>query len=160
MKEFFEILLGDANASEFAAMMFFSLLAAVAMWLVMARTRNKESTRTPENWSWKFYWAENLKRQIGTVFLMFITLRLSQYSDWFKENGQLDMQKMVFVAIVVGLIADQLAMLFFKAKTKATTYIGEKIDDSTERLDSKIEEKSNKLENKIDEIKDSINDNK
>lgn len=100
------------------------------------KKRDPSSERTPEKFSWKFFWSDNLRQQVGTVILVFLSIRIAQYkvtSAW-----------AVPVAIIIGLISDQLAMLALKLKDKATQFLSKKID--------RVEDKVDAINDKVDEI--------
>lgn len=142
MKEFQSILLGNASVAEFTAAMFFALLTAGALALVRVRKRDVSSPRTPEAFSWKFFWQDNLKQIIGTLILIFLTIRIAQY--WVKPEWA------VYGAVIIGLISDQLAMLALKLKDKATSFLSKKIDRVGEKVDG--------VEDKVDALKEDIKD--
>lgn len=135
MKEFEQIILGNASSGQFAASLFFALLTASAMSLFRVKKRDVSSERTPEHFSWAFFWSDNFKQIIGTLILIFLTIRVSQY--WVKPEWT------VYGAVIIGLISDQLAMLALKVKDKATQFLSKKID---------------KVEDKVDAIKDTVDD--
>ncbi len=141
MKEFKEIILGNANAAQFLASMFFALLTAFALLMFRASKRDISSPRTPEEFSWKFLWSDNMRRNLGTIILIFLSIRIAQY--WVKPEWT------VYGAIIIGLISDQLAMLALKLKDKATQFLSKKIDKVEDKVDAlketvdKIDEKTN-----------------
>jgi hypothetical protein len=135
MKEFNQILLGTANGAQFFAWMFFAVITALALILFRVRKRDPASPRTPENFSWKFYWADNIKQNIGTIILIFLSLRVAQY----KIAGEW----MVPTSIIIGLISDQLAMLALKLKDKSTQFFSKQID---------------KVGHKVDDVKSDVDD--
>lgn len=137
MKDFKEVILGNMNTGLFGASMFFAILTAIALILFRVKKRDVNSDRTPEHFSWNFFWSDNFKQQIGTLILIFLCIRVSQYyvkPEW-----------LVYSAILIGLISDQLAMLALKLKDKATQFLSKKID--------KVEDKVDAVKEVVDEIK-------
>lgn len=149
MKEFESIILGNASVAEFCAALLFALLTAGAMALFRVKKRDVSSDRTPEEFSWRFFWSDNFKQIIGTLIFIFLTIRVAQY--WVKPTW------MVYGAIIIGLISDQLAMLFLKVKDKATSYLSKKIDTVGDKVDS-VDIKVDALKDDIKEIKDNKTD--
>lgn len=145
MKEFQSILLGNANVAEFLAAMFFALLTAGGLALVRVKKRDVSSARTPEAFSWRFFWQDNFRQIIGTLILIFLTIRIAQY--WVKPEWA------VYGAVIIGLISDQLAMLALKLKDKATSFLSKKIDRVGEKVDG-VEDKVDALKEDIKDIKD------
>jgi cell division protein FtsW (lipid II flippase) len=145
MKEFQSIILGNASVAEFLAAMFFALLTAGGLALVRVKKRDVSSPRTPEEFSWKFFWNDNFRQIIGTFILIFLTIRIAQY--WIKPEWA------VYGAVIIGLISDQLAMLALKLKDKATSFLSKKIDRVGEKVDG-VEDKVDALKEDIKDIKD------
>lgn len=140
MKEFNQILLGTANAAQFFAWMFFAVITALALILFRVRKRDPASPRTPENFSWKFYWEDNIKQNIGTIILIFLSIRMAQY--------KIAVQWMVPLSVVIGLISDQLAMLALKLKDKATQLLSKKID----KVGAKVDDVKTDMDNVKDDV--------
>lgn len=147
MNEFKQILLGNANGAEFAAAFFFAILTSSALALFRVKKRNVESERSPEHFSWSFFWSDNIKQILGTIILIFLTIRISQY--WIKPEWA------VYGAVVIGLISDQLALLFLKVKDKATQFLSKKIDKVGDKVDS-VDVKVDAIKEEIKEIKKDI----
>ncbi len=144
MQEFKEIILGSTSGAMFAAAMLFSLLTAAAMALFRVRKRDVASERTPEHFSWSFFWSDNFKQIIGTFILIFLTIRVSQY--WVKPEWT------VYGAVIIGLISDQLALLFLKIKDRATQFLSKKIDKVGDKVDN-VDIKVDAIKEEIKEIK-------
>lgn len=141
MKEFQQIILGNASAAQFMASMVFALLTAFALLMFRASKRDIASERTPEHFSWRFLWSDNFKRNIGTIVLIFLSIRIAQY--WIKPEWT------VYGAIIIGLISDQLAMLALKLKDKATQFLSKKIDKVEDKVDA-LQETVDKIDQKTD----------
>lgn len=120
MKEFNQLILGNATIAEFAAAMLFALFTAFGLLMFRVSKRDPSSPRTPEEFSWRFLWSDTMRRNIGTIMLIFLTIRIAQY--WVKPEWT------IYGAIIIGLISDQLAMLALKLKDKVTQYLSKKID--------------------------------
>lgn len=115
LKIFYDTLIGNANIGEWAAAMFFALLMHSALLLFRAKTRDKKSERTPEHWSWSFFWKDTAPQIIGTIILIFLFIRVLQFV--------FDPKWLVAVAVAVGLCADLLIYfaLLIKKKIKQKT---------------------------------------
>lgn len=100
MKEFYSIIIGNATVWQWAASMFFALLTQSAMLMLRAKKRDVNSERTPQKWSWSFFWKDTAQQIIGTVILIFLFIRVLQF--W------IDPKWLVAVALAVGLSSDQL----------------------------------------------------
>lgn len=137
MKEFLQILLGNATGAQFAAAMFFALLTSSGMALSRVKKRDVSSDRTPEHFSWQFFWSDNFRQIIGTLILVFLTIRISQY--WVKPEWA------IYGSVIIGLISDQLALLALKVKDKATEFLSKKID--------RVETKVDAIKETVEEIK-------
>ena len=144
MKEFKEIILGNSSVAMFSAAMLFALLTAAAMALFRVKKRDISSERTPEHFSWSFFWSDNLKQIIGTFILIFLTIRISQ--KWVKPEWA------VYCAVVIGLISDQLALLFLKVKDRATQFLSKKIDRVGDKVDT-VKDDMTEMKEDIKEIK-------
>ena len=144
MKEFKEIVLGNSSTALFAAAMLFALLTSGAMALFRVKKRDVSSERTPEEFSWSFFWSDNFKQIIGTFILIFLTIRVAQY--WIKPEWT------VYGAVIIGLISDQLALLFLKIKDRATQFLSKKIDKVGDKVDN-VDVKVEALKEDIKEIK-------
>lgn len=100
MKEFYQIVIGNATMAQWGASMFFALLMQAGMLLLRAKKRDITSERTPVEWSWNFFWTDTSQQITGTLILIFLFIRVLQF--W------IDPKWLVAVALAVGLSSDQL----------------------------------------------------
>lgn len=92
----------------------FALLGVLLNALLKTSTRDPLNTRTPVEFSWKFFWSDNVKRFINsgvtTLIVIFLSLR------FFKElTGVQDSVSMIY-CFGVGFSIDK-AILALKKKT-------------------------------------------
>jgi hypothetical protein len=113
-------IIGNMPLAEFAAAMLFACATAAVFILFRVSTRDPLSDRSPVNFSWSYFWNDTFKRNVGTVLLIFLTIRIVQY--WIAPRYA------IYSAILIGLISDQLAMLMLKLKDKLVSLISGKID--------------------------------
>jgi len=141
MKEFKEIVIGNASLGQWGASAFFAFLAVVGMLAFRVSRRDVNSARTPSDWSWSFFWKDTFAQIIGTVILVFLFIRILQY--W------VDPKWLVLIAAIVGLISDQLFMIALKIKDRAVYFILKKIGKVEDKVDA-LQDSVDKIEKKID----------
>lgn len=103
-KSVLDYLLGDTSVQLWIAIMLLSLaMAAVMMWN-RVKKRDLTSERTPEKWDWKWFISDNIGRMFSTMFSIFLFARLAL--TFF------DPKYVIISAILIGLISDQLPVIF------------------------------------------------
>jgi len=75
IKETVTLIFGDKAISYYLACFFFSTIGIAIMLRVAATKRDKESTRTPERFSWLFLAWDNIKKVVTTYLLLFTGYR-------------------------------------------------------------------------------------
>ena len=120
MKEFNQMILGNSTPAAFAAAMFFAILTAVAMWSFRVKKRDPLSPRTPYKFSLGFFFADNIRRIVGTLIFIFLCVRVSQF--WIGP------EYVVYFSICIGLISDQLALFALKIKDAIMAFIDKKLN--------------------------------
>lgn len=146
-KTFWEIIIGSMTVAEFLAALFFAVITAIAMVAIRVKKRDVHSPRTPEAFSWQFFWRDTLAHHLGTLILIFLSIRLSQ--KWVQNEW------IVYGGFIIGLISDQLALIFTKLHDKATSIINKKIDNVADKVD-KVDIKVGNTEDKVDEVKKAV----
>lgn len=73
----FERFIGTTDISYFIILFVFALIGAFISLRWQVHTRDKRSTRTPANISWKFMLLDNVSRMATTFLLIFIGIRFS-----------------------------------------------------------------------------------
>jgi hypothetical protein len=77
MNELKQLILGELSIAYYMAAGFFSCLAILLSLYMHSRTRDKNSTATPEKFSWRFLLWDNAKRVFAGMILMFLFFRFS-----------------------------------------------------------------------------------
>jgi hypothetical protein len=75
--DFWSVVLGNGPHGFFFGFLTMGLIAAFTMFCILAVGRDKNSQTTPEQWSWKFYWMNNVLRILATFFLLFLFVRVA-----------------------------------------------------------------------------------
>lgn len=120
MKEFNQMILGNSTPAAFAAAMFFAILTAVAMWSFRVKKRDPLSLRTPYKFSLGFFFADNIRRIVGTLIFIFLCVRVSQF--WIGP------EYVVYFSVGIGLVSDKLALLALKISDVIQQYIDKKLE--------------------------------
>lgn len=108
MKEFELTLLGNQTLGHFFALLFFALFAATLSLLLQATNRDVRSEATPHHFDWQFLVADNWKRCVTTLMLIYVFLRFLPELTGIELNE--------FYALIVGFTNDKLAQ-YLKDKT-------------------------------------------
>jgi len=103
-------LLGGIELIPFIAAVFYAVVGATLNLLLHANTRDVNSRRTPDDFSYKFLIQDNWKRIAISVILIFITIRFSQ-----EILGQ---QLTTYLAFLIGFSVDRLAGFIKKLDNK------------------------------------------
>jgi hypothetical protein len=77
MNELQSYILGELSVAYYLAAGFFCFLAILISLYDHSRKRDKDSTRTPEKFSWSFLLWDNAKRIVTTLLVMFLIFRFS-----------------------------------------------------------------------------------
>jgi len=75
MEELKQMLLADYSIAQFLGYLFFMLLGVAYYSFLEIRNRNVDSKETPQKFSWKFWYRDNLKRYIGTLITIYVLFR-------------------------------------------------------------------------------------
>lgn len=114
-------LLGNLSAEIFYTHLFWACFAAFAMRLVATTQRDVESLNTPRQFSWKFFLVDNIRRLLTALALIVLAIR-------FLDEYVTGMWKNLF-PLAIGLVADQLGVLFLYAKNKVIDKVKGNIDN-------------------------------
>lgn len=80
--DFWSVLLGNGNHGFFFGYVVLSLVSAIGIILIMATKKFRDNPTSPDQWSWKYFWADNLGKFIAGFFLLPVFVRLIyQYVD-------------------------------------------------------------------------------
>lgn len=125
--EFTGYLLGSATPMLFLASVLFSFSASLIMLLFRIKKRDKSSTRTPQDWSWNFFWKDTLISIVVTVGFMLLLTRIL-------FNWKISVELAIGLSIIIGLISDRIGVLFSKAADESAKIIDEKIDEIANKI--------------------------
>ena len=87
LTEAINIIMGGKSGGYYLAGFFFSFLAILLSLYQSSRKRDKNSTKTPYNFSWLFLLWDNFKRMITSMIAMFILFRLFDLTNVFAMIG-------------------------------------------------------------------------
>jgi len=127
-----DYLLGDSSVQMWWAMMILACIMAAVMMFQRVKRRDLSSERTPEKFDWKWFIGDSIGRIFSTLFSIFLITRAMLV---FAEPKYI-----ILYSIVIGLISDQLPVIFGFIKTKAIVRIkkvvtkwfgGEKVETIT-----------------------------
>jgi len=127
-----DYLLGDSSVQMWWAMMILAGIMAAVMMFQRVKRRDISSERTPEKFDWKWFIGDSIGRIFSTLFSIFLITRAMLV---FAEPKYI-----ILYSIVIGLISDQLPVIFGFIKTKAIVRIkkvvtkwfgGEKVETIT-----------------------------
>lgn len=103
MNEFTSTLLGGQTAGAFFALFFYALLGALVSSLLQTTGRDVNSSATPKHFSWTFFLADNWKRYLTGLLLIYICLRFGP--------ELFDVEITTFWALAIGLCNDKIAQI-------------------------------------------------
>lgn len=107
--KFKDYLFGGIDPSLFGASIFFAAVGILFVLLLGTGLRNPLSQSSPQKFSWRYLWSDNLKRILASVLAVLITLRfMTEMTGW---------ELSPWKALVIGTMWDTIA-LFVKQKTK------------------------------------------
>ena len=106
MQKFITHLLGSIDLYSYAAGFIFAAIGALLSLLLHARTRDKDSPNTPEQFSWKFLLHDNLQRLFTGFLITFVAFRFAP--ELLQQNFSM------FLAFLVGFLNDQVAGIISK----------------------------------------------
>lgn len=102
-KEFNDAVLGGYNVGRFLGFVFWAIVGAYITVQFTANRRDPSSTRTPEKFSWRFWFRDNARRVLFVLVCILTTLRFSQDITGRELNE--------FWSLVIGLSFDLLAVV-------------------------------------------------
>jgi hypothetical protein len=75
MNEFFQIIFGDFTIIQLLAYAWFFIIGYIIYGLIETTGRDKLSPKTPQKWSWKFWFKDNWRRYLLTILCSYIFFR-------------------------------------------------------------------------------------
>ena len=115
--EFITNLIGAGGAQHFFSMMFFASIGANINLLTNVNNRNKNSTKTPVEFSFKFLLRDNWKRMVSSLLLIYLFVRFLRLLLPSKLFETMPDEFEFVVAIIIGYSFDKLSELL-KDKAK------------------------------------------
>lgn len=150
MSELHQYLLGNATKAMLQASLIFVTIATIGMLIYRISKRDKNSPRTPEKFSIKFFIQDNWLKVVYTTLFILLGLRIV-YA--FKMEANIT----ILLSIILGICSDYLGTLFTKARKKSIDVVEDKLDDVASSLkDTKTSVE--KSEDKIEQIKSDVAD--
>jgi hypothetical protein len=111
MNEIASYLIGDLGVAKFAAAFIFAIIGVVLSLLWSTTVRNPSSDKSPQHFSWKFYWFDNarriLKSVVSTLLTVFVSIRF--------VNELLGVEFSMATCFLIGLFLDRV-VVFIKKK--------------------------------------------
>lgn len=101
MSEFFHIILGDFTGVQLLGYLWFFIIGYIIFGLTEATGRDIQSPKTPEKWSWKFWFHDNWRRYLTTIMCTYVLFRFYTEVSGHPFGN--------FDAIALGLIGDGVA---------------------------------------------------
>jgi len=150
--EFIGYLLGYGSAALWGACIVFAAAAAALTFWYRVTRRDKNSVRTPYNFSAKFFWQDTSERILITLGMILLAVRIMFV--WEMKSGWY-----ILFSIVIGLIADRLGWLLTKAGDAGADVISHKIDGVKNQLDHQ-DVKIDNVKEQIEEVKDKLDEKK
>ncbi len=117
-------IIGSTDYSTFFAAIFFGFIGAFTMMLVEATTRDLKTNRSPENFSWGFFFKDNVARFFTNLLLVIIVIRFAP--------NLINEQISTFWGFVIGLGSDKLAVLIKNKRNKVFNSVGATRSDEHE----------------------------
>lgn len=113
--KFIDYITGGMGVDQFAAAFVFTLVGVALSLFFDASRRNPVSVESPIEWSWNYFWNDNIKRILKAIFtgilVIFVSLRFTK--ELFGREISM------FFAFVIGLSLDQIQVIIRKAKYKS-----------------------------------------
>lgn len=97
-------MLGNQDLPTYFAYFIFALIGAIISLYVKSLKRDKDSSNTPDKFSWRFLLQDNLLRLIASFLLSFIAFRFS--------TEFIGSEITMWAAVLIGATTDRLAGLF------------------------------------------------
>jgi hypothetical protein len=131
--DFWKIILGGGTAGAFLAYVAIAFVCVVISVLIDVSKRDVASPNSPVKFSWKFMLAANLPRFVANILAIPILIRLIY--------EYVDPKWMVLLAVVIGIMVDQLANWLKNLGILTANKITEKIKDQVGQNDHIIQPK-------------------
>lgn len=100
-------IIGSNDLSSFAAAIFFALIGVFLSLLLQTTSRDINAKSTPFHFSWSFFLADNVKRIIAGLVMIFIAIRF--YPEMFGKPID------EYLAFLIGMGLDKVAEILKNA---------------------------------------------
>ena len=114
MKEFFHLFIGNIGGTMFSALFVFAMIGVAINLLLHANTRDQNSPNTPVKFSFKFLLADNWKRILLALLLIYVSIRFTSLIFAIDVTGNNELY--LFSAVIIGFAYDKLGEIL-KEKT-------------------------------------------
>jgi hypothetical protein len=112
MNDIASYLIGDLGVAKFIAAFIFAIIGVVLSLLWSTTTRNPSSDKSPEHFSWNFFWSDNTKRIlrsiVSTLLTVFVSIRF--------VKDLLGIEFSMATCFLIGLFLDQVVFIIKKKK--------------------------------------------
>jgi hypothetical protein len=98
MNELFKTLFGNYTYIQMFGYLWFFIIGYIIYGLSETTNRDVGSIKTPQKWSWKFWWKDNRKRYLATLLSTYILFRF-----YVELSGH---QFSEIEALMLGLLGD------------------------------------------------------
>jgi hypothetical protein len=134
-----QLILGEITPEYYVAAFFFSGLAILLSLYLQSMKRDKTSTNTPVNYSWKFLLWDNSKRIIAGIITAFLFYRFPGQA----LSQNLDMWVAVAIGFLLSFGVDRAIMMLMK-RSSVTVFDKDRDEYMKKMLDKYLSEIENK----------------
>lgn len=131
--DFWSVVLGDKPPGFILGYIFLGYIAAMAMIMILASSRDPNSANSPKEWSWRFFWVNNSIKFVTGFFLIPVFIRVA-----FEWLGSFEM---LLMSIGIGFGFMGLAQVARKWGIFSTDKLSQRV---TQEVNKALEEKQNK----------------
>lgn len=107
--EFIASLVGEMGIAHFAMLMFFALIGATIKLTTQVKERDVASPATPERFSFGFLLADNWKRMLSSLLLIYVFVRFTSFLVPSNILAGLPDEAEMLVCILIGYSFDLLS---------------------------------------------------
>jgi len=129
IEEIFYRIFGNYELIDMISYAWFMVVGYIIYALIETSGRDKESKKTPRNWSWKFWVKDNWRRYLLTILCTYVLFRF--YTE-FTGSGFND-----FDALTMGLLGDGIAATA-KQRIKGISGDRKKMMNDIEKKDKRV----------------------
>lgn len=112
MQEIISYLIGDLGVAKFVAAFIFAIIGVILSLLWSTTQRDPASYKSPVHFSWNFFWSDNTKRILRSIFSTILTVFVS--IRFVKDL--LGIEFSMATCFLIGLFLDRIVVLIKKKK--------------------------------------------